>query len=154
MHSKYIIYILNVCSNNTTPREIPGSKTQQHPVQPETGGRRARRSKMLQHSYQCLRKNTPFTRALAMQPGGGNCNPAPDSELSKLTFQPVFFSGGLFCLQTQVVHVELPPASFFTQPSPHKQPAWLGRHYLSNATCLMRPRLLDVFFVVSRIAII
>ena len=32
-----------------------------------------------------------------------------------------------------------------------KQRGWVGRHYLSNATCLMRPRLIYELFVVSRI---
>ena len=45
------------------------------------------------------------------------------------------------------------------QPSPTKGvPVWildslLGWHYLSDATCLIRPRLFYVLFVVSRITI-
>ena len=46
--------------------------------------------------------NTPFVRALALQSGSGNRNPAQDLVFSKLIFQPVFLSGGAVFSQTPV----------------------------------------------------
>ena len=55
------------------------------------------------HTGVCLKKEKHFFYArLGMQPSGRNCNPAPDSVFPKLTFQPVFLSGGVFFSQTPV----------------------------------------------------
>ena len=49
-----------------------------------------------------VNKNTPFTRAFALQACGINCIPAPDLVLWKLIFQCVSFSGGFVFSQTPV----------------------------------------------------
>ena len=46
------------------------------------------------------------------------------------------------------------PARLLQRPGQLLQGPLLGRHYLSDATCPMQPRLSYVFFVVSRIAIL
>ena len=64
---------------------------------PRAGGLQRRRPTLVSVS---VNKNTPFTRALASQASSSNRNPAPDSVFSKLIFQPVFLSGGVFSSQT------------------------------------------------------
>ena len=56
-----------------------------------------------------------FYARLGMQPSGRNCNPAPDSVFPKLTFQPVFLSGGVFFSQTPVWEKFALPESILPQ---------------------------------------
>ena len=42
------------------------------------------------------KKHTPFTWALALQHGSGNCSPAPDLVFCRLIFLHVVSSGGMF----------------------------------------------------------
>ena len=52
------------------------------------------------------------------------------------------------------MHISYPLATLAVYPRkpPFPHP-FSGRHYLSNATCLTKPHLLYVRFVVSRIAV-
>ena len=67
------------------------------------------------------------------------------------------FSNGISLLWFLVCNILPWPSSryrFGRFRSLKYMPGEVGRHYLSNATCLMRPRSFSAFFVVSRIIII
>ena len=59
------------------------------------------------HYCRCLRKNTPFARAFALQRSISNCYLAPDLGFVKLLLPRICFSGGMFFPQTPVLQTTL-----------------------------------------------